>query len=301
MPNRSISSLPVIFSDQGLSIPSSNRDDTAAVALDIFDATYLHFHPYMELGFCVSGTGTFYIDGREFSFKPQDVQITFPFQRHLNVSTSDTSKWYWPTLDPLRVMEDVGYLNVGNLGNILTKGMGLCGIIDREKYPHLYQTVRKLIESIIDTENKDPHMHEIQASLVFSMIMELYEISIPLPKLDLHVENRTQDIAPALERIHQGLNEGFLPSVQELSRLCNMSTTNFRLLFHQELRCSPREYLNLCRIHKAKRLLAFTERPITDIAAAVGYDNISGFNRCFLNTTGTTPSEFRKKTNKNKM
>ena len=297
MLNRSIPSLPVVFSDDGLSLPSYNRNDTSALALDIYHATYLHFHSYMELGLCVSGTGVFYIDGKEFPFKPYDVQITFPFQPHLNINDSGMSKWYWPTIDPLGVMEKIGYSDVTSLANILTKKMALCGIIDREKYPHLYQTIRKLIESIIDSNNQDPHRLEIQASLVFSMIMELYEISVPMPKRNLLAKSRIQDIAPALEKIRCGLKDGYIPSVQELSRLCNMSTANFRLLFHQELKCSPREYLNACRIHKAEQLLSFSERSITDIAAAVGYNNISGFNRSFLNMTGMTPSAYRKSTN----
>ena len=49
------------------------------------------------------------------------------------------------------------------------------------------------------------------------------------------------------------------------------------------------------RISRAKRLLAGTDTPVIDVAAAVGLEDQSYFARLFKKGTGMTPSAFRKK------
>ncbi|MNI55836.1 HTH-type transcriptional activator Btr [compost metagenome] len=57
------------------------------------------------------------------------------------------------------------------------------------------------------------------------------------------------------------------------------------------------DYINETRINKATSLLADNNIKILDAAQAVGYQNISSFNRMFKKYTGLTPSEYRKKNN----
>ncbi|MZQ85550.1 helix-turn-helix domain-containing protein [Paenibacillus sp. 5J-6] len=56
------------------------------------------------------------------------------------------------------------------------------------------------------------------------------------------------------------------------------------------------DYINETRIAKASDLLADSRIKIHDAAKAVGYQNITSFNRMFKKYTGVTPSEYRKRT-----
>jgi YesN/AraC family two-component response regulator len=54
------------------------------------------------------------------------------------------------------------------------------------------------------------------------------------------------------------------------------------------------DYVILTRIKEAQRLLRETNRSITDIAAAVGFDNFSHFGKTFKKITRISPRDYRK-------
>lgn len=55
------------------------------------------------------------------------------------------------------------------------------------------------------------------------------------------------------------------------------------------------DYINETRVARAKELLSDNRAKINDVAKAVGYQNITSFNRMFKKFTGMTPSEYRKR------
>lgn len=84
MRNRSFLTLPSFY----VHAEPSRLDERSAEAgpLEIFDITYLHFHSVLELGVCASGRGACVVEGENMPFAEGDVQIIFPFQRHLSRS-----------------------------------------------------------------------------------------------------------------------------------------------------------------------------------------------------------------------
>ncbi len=65
--------------------------------------------------------------------------------------------------------------------------------------------------------------------------------------------------------------------------------------FHQEVGIPFIQYVNQQRIQQAAALLKRTELQIQQVAAAVGYNNASYFNRQFVRFWGVTPSVYRSK------
>lgn len=55
------------------------------------------------------------------------------------------------------------------------------------------------------------------------------------------------------------------------------------------------QYIQRKRVERARRLLADTELPITDIYVKCGFESANYFTRVFRKLTGDTPSDFRKK------
>jgi len=64
----------------------------------------------------------------------------------------------------------------------------------------------------------------------------------------------------------------------------------FRARFAQ----TPVQYLRRVRLQRARALLVATELPVADIAARVGFQYASYFNRSFRREFGVTPVEFRR-------
>ena len=63
--------------------------------------------------------------------------------------------------------------------------------------------------------------------------------------------------------------------------------------FKQELGIGFSDYCNQCRIEQAKVLLKDTQRPIVDIAQAVGYSGPRYFSRVFKELEGINPTQYR--------
>lgn len=80
----------------------------------------------------------------------------------------------------------------------------------------------------------------------------------------------------------------------ELAELVGLSQFHFARAFKQSMGASPAAWIRLRRLTVAQRLLADHSLSITEVAAAVGYESPSRFARAFRNTTGHSPTAFRR-------
>ena len=78
-----------------------------------------------------------------------------------------------------------------------------------------------------------------------------------------------------------------------VAREAGMSPSHFSRIFKKVMGLSYQEYLNRCRIKKARNLLRSSPRSITEIAISVGFADATGFGRIFKKLTGQTPSAYR--------
>ncbi|CAH1651400.1 AraC family transcriptional regulator [Chelatococcus asaccharovorans] len=83
-------------------------------------------------------------------------------------------------------------------------------------------------------------------------------------------------------------------SMEEVATHVGMSSSSFSRFFKRNTAHNFVDYMRKLRIGEASRLLAETQRPITDICFDVGYANISSFNRSFREERGMTPSAYRR-------
>lgn len=82
-------------------------------------------------------------------------------------------------------------------------------------------------------------------------------------------------------------------TVQDLATRFHLSSSHFTKCFRAQMGCSPYEYIILCRINRAKVLLATSDKTIKQIAYEVGYQSEENFVRSFHKKVGLSPSIFR--------
>ncbi len=82
-------------------------------------------------------------------------------------------------------------------------------------------------------------------------------------------------------------------TLEELARLCHLSTSSFKRKFKETYHTSPMKYLSKKKVEKAAALLKTDSLRISDIAYDVGFDSLSTFNRNFTAIYGKSPSEYR--------
>lgn len=83
--------------------------------------------------------------------------------------------------------------------------------------------------------------------------------------------------------------------MSEACRIAGMSYVYFSKYFKNKIGISFTEYVNRKRIAKAERMLAAGGQSITDIARAVGIENMSHFYEMFRRVAGCTPGQFQAK------
>lgn len=82
-------------------------------------------------------------------------------------------------------------------------------------------------------------------------------------------------------------------SFAELASRFNYSYDYFHHRFKDITGCSPREYLQNCRIHKAKELLRNTKLSCTEITYRCGFSHSTQLSRIFRQRTGMSPLQYR--------
>ncbi len=127
--------------------------------------------------------------------------------------------------------------------------------------------------------------HAISGVMLEMLNSYLYEISSE----DIIVR---EDINKAVEYIHNHLSENL--KLEQLMQIANLSKYHFIRLFKIQTGTSPYQYIQICRINRAKKLLHDKNKSISDIAMECGFTDPAGFARTFKEFTGVSPTKYRK-------
>lgn len=81
-------------------------------------------------------------------------------------------------------------------------------------------------------------------------------------------------------------------TTDDLAKLCNMSTSNFRRYFRHYSDYPPITYRNILRIKKAAQLLKTNEYSISEAANEVNIDDLYYFSKMFKKVFGVSPKKY---------
>lgn len=105
-------------------------------------------------------------------------------------------------------------------------------------------------------------------------------------------DSATEKIDKVIAYIHNHYTSNLC--AQQMADLAHMSTNHFHHFFKQRTEQTFTEYVNQLRIGKACSLLLTTDLPISTVSHRCGFNNISNFNRRFLQLKRYTPREFKR-------
>lgn len=110
----------------------------------------------------------------------------------------------------------------------------------------------------------------------------------PLPAEVPVAMGHTRALQPAVQFVENNLGSRIL--AEEMAGLCMMSPFRFSRAFREAFGVTFREYVMRMRLTEAARLLQNPQAPVTQVAYAVGFNDMSHFSRLFKREFGTTPS-----------
>jgi AraC-like DNA-binding protein len=101
----------------------------------------------------------------------------------------------------------------------------------------------------------------------------------------------TGGLSALISHIEEHYTDEF--SLEDLAGRMGLTPAYFSRLFHEKTGKPLFEFINSIRVHKACQLLKRTDLPIIEIAYAVGYNNLSHFNRYFRKLMHVSPREYK--------
>jgi len=114
------------------------------------------------------------------------------------------------------------------------------------------------------------------------------------PEMKAPPENRKlpDRLLRAVEYIEQRYDKAEIYLEQVAAEAC-LSKYHFIRLFKDHFGVTPMQYVTQLRVEKAKSMMLDSSFTISHIAYAVGFNDVSEFNRYFKKSTGHTPTSFR--------
>ena len=103
---------------------------------------------------------------------------------------------------------------------------------------------------------------------------------------------RDRFVGKALALIHSKPAYGW--TVDELANRVGLSRSALADRFGALIGCAPMQYLTRWRLQLAADLLRSSRRPVSAIAAEIGYDSEAAFSRAFKRELGTAPAVWRR-------
>ena len=125
--------------------------------------------------------------------------------------------------------------------------------------------------------------------------LELIEHSNEPQKQEAHSQDEAQP-DPMLERVMKFIEDHLSDSdvnVGDMAAAAASSRSGLQRKLKQTMGITPQDLLREARIKHACQLLGNTQKSIAEVAYACGFTDPKYFSRCFKQSTGQSPSEFK--------
>lgn len=252
-----------------------------------------HRHNFIEVLYVCQGRLVNIIGGKEVVIQKGELLFLNQFTRHeiLPAGEEDIAINFMI----LPEFFDVAYTMAGN-NNVLADFLVNVLRQDEERGEYLHFKVAEVLQiqnlleniiySLVTGRGEQNRINQTTMGLIFLYLLESvqyaemrlpdqYENMIAMTTLDyIEQQYRTATLTELCEKLH-------LP-MHVLSKMIRKNTGfNFKELLQRK------------RLNKAAELMCETDLPVSDVIAAVGYENVSYFHRVFKEHYHMTPRAFR--------
>jgi AraC family transcriptional regulator len=158
------------------------------------------------------------------------------------------------------------------------------------------ETITRLARAMVSEISAEQVGHAAMLdALVRQIVIHLLRCHLTVRKSDQIELSRAGPVDRRLRRAIEFMHDNFGReiAVEEIASAAYLSEYHFARLFKQISGVTPHVYLANLRLERARKLLAETALPISEIASVVGYQSQSHFTKMFKSVTGVTPRAYR--------
>lgn len=233
-----------------------------------------------EVMFIRSGSGIYNIDGRGYNVKKGDILLF-----NANVLHDESPD---ATEDLLIFSCGVEHLKVDGLPvNVLTTRAQPAVMPTGDFYDEVCQLFDQMWAHV---NSKRVYSAEIGDHLLSVLLLLCRNIWI---------ENKQEQGSNSMllgQRIKDYIDNHYKEDIalSSITAALNMNQFYLAHVFKDYSGYSPKQYQTRRRIGEAQNLLLSTSLGVTEVANAVGYDNVNNFHRIFHNLVGIPPARYKK-------
>ncbi len=153
-----------------------------------------------------------------------------------------------------------------------------------------HREVTALLQQLVQIEINKTNFYVYEVLVRLSSLWLTMRKNIILPQ-----EQKEGVVHLRMQKILRFIEERFAEDItlSDLSASANISKSECSRCFKISMNTTPYKYLTEFRLSKAAQLLTKTNEPVGNIAAAVGFHQMSHFGKCFREKTGYSPREYR--------
>lgn len=257
------------------------------------DIDYLHFHNYLEVGYCYSGTGTMVLGGQEYRFGEEECFTVIP-ANYLHTTNSDPGKyckWEYLFIDAEGILREINRSGRNDKKERMLQRINSHAALRRAgDFPEMAGMIRGIME--IMRQKKVYYVEEVKGMLTV-LLINIARESRERDGIDTESQGRiAAPVCRAMDYVELHYMEPL--KTEDLAGFCHISEAHLRRLFSCYLKMGPLEYINLVRIQMACDYLKTTDEQVADIAYKCGFPTLSTFNRNFRKIQGLSPNQWRK-------
>ncbi|MBO5293125.1 MAG: helix-turn-helix transcriptional regulator [Lachnospiraceae bacterium] len=262
------------------------------------DTPGLHFHNFMEIGYCHYGAGTMTVENDEIRFEPDTFTIIPKNVPHKTLSDKgDVGFWEYLFVDVDSFVKEIYQDNAAFARTLIKRINSQVHFIDADRNPGLAEPVKQLFQEM--SEKKEFYREKCRGILQVLLLEIARNSREKQPANDRNVRKQTSEpenhhvqITAALHYIEAHYAEEL--KIRKLADVCHMSETHFRRVFHEIMNMTPSQYVNLVRIEAACELMQRSDLSMTRISEQTGFGATSTFNRNFKEMTGMSPYQWKR-------
>jgi len=148
-----------------------------------------------------------------------------------------------------------------------------------------------LLEKMVDLNGLDYYIALLQVFNILLHTKNFEFLSNPVDGSGVFSKN-LEKINKVYEFVFKNIQDGI--KLDDASSVLNMAPSSFCRFFKKKTNITFMDYVVSVRIGIAAKLLAETDKQITQICFECGYNNLANFNHYFKKKMGKTPTEYRK-------
>jgi len=255
----------------------------------------IHTHDVFELNFIQGGKGiqrivgdnVEYIDDYDLVLVDGDILEHGWFNTD-NVPVKNVREitiQFSRSLVPESLLEKRQFASIKNLLNRAKKGVSftLCTVLRVKSLILSLTAEQNGFRAVIDLLNL---LHEL------STADDSKTLASSTYAIDVNDSSEDGRMSTILEYIHKNYDKNI--PLHDVAALINMSDAGFSRYFKKMMGINLTNYIIQYRISRSAWMIIHTDKTVSEICYAVGFDNLSYFHRQFKKYKEYTPNEFRK-------